>query len=127
MMHPSYNELMKEVNSETELGDEPVVSSRYSIVIACAKRARQIIAGDEPLVEGGDSMKPLSAAVEEIYQGKVKVLAIDDEEDVTIDLDSSGQDIMGINLDDQGEPSEYEEEEDEEEDEDQVSEDEEDD
>ena len=115
MMHPSYNELMKEVNSEAVAEEEPVVSSRYSIVIACAKRARQIIAGDKPLVPGGEDMKPLSAAVEEIYEGKVKILSIDDDEDVTIDLDRSGQDILGIDLDDQGEPSEYEEEEDEDE------------
>ena len=125
MMHPSYNELMKEVNADAVTEDEPVVSSRYSIVIACAKRARQIIAGDKPLIPGGEDMKPLSAAVEEIYEGKVKVLAIEDEEDVTIDLDRSGQEILGINLDDQGEPSEYDEDGEEEEDEDEESEEEE--
>ena len=43
MIHPSYNELMKVVNNNAEYGEEPVVNSRYSIVIASAKRARQII------------------------------------------------------------------------------------
>ncbi len=47
MIHPSYVELMKVVNNDVEIGEEPVVNSRYSIVIATAKRARQIIAGDE--------------------------------------------------------------------------------
>ena len=51
MIHPSYVELMKVVNNDVEIGEEPVVNSRYSIVIATAKRARQIIGGDEPLVE----------------------------------------------------------------------------
>ena len=50
MLHPSYTDLMKVVNSEVEPGEAPVVNSRYSIVMATAKRARQIIAGDEPLV-----------------------------------------------------------------------------
>ena len=45
MIHPSYNELMKVVNNNAEYGEEPVVNSRYSIVIASAKRARQIIGG----------------------------------------------------------------------------------
>ena len=48
MIHPSYVELMKVVNDGEKIGEEPVVNSRYSIVIAAAKRARQIIAGDEP-------------------------------------------------------------------------------
>ena len=51
MIHPSYVDLMKVMNSGVEFGEEPVVNSRYSIVIAASKRARQIIAGDEPLVE----------------------------------------------------------------------------
>ena len=45
MLHPSYTELIKVVNSEVEYGDTPVVNSRYSIVLATAKRARQIIDG----------------------------------------------------------------------------------
>ena len=52
MIHPSYVDLMKVMNSGVEFGEEPVVNSRYSIVIAASKRARQIIAGDVPLVEG---------------------------------------------------------------------------
>ena len=43
MIHPSYSELMKVVNEGAEEGDEPVVTSRYSIVLATSRRARQII------------------------------------------------------------------------------------
>ena len=32
MIHPSYVELMKVVNNDVEIGEEPVVNSRYSIV-----------------------------------------------------------------------------------------------
>ncbi|MED9904264.1 MAG: DNA-directed RNA polymerase subunit omega [Lachnospiraceae bacterium] len=78
MLHPSYTDLMKVVNADVEPGEEPVVSSRYSIVMATSKRARQIIAGDEPLVDG-TGKKPLSIAVEELNDGKIKI--INDEEE----------------------------------------------
>lgn len=78
MLHPSYTDLMKVVNSEVEPGEAPVVNSRYSIVMATAKRARQIIAGDEPLVTAKVD-KPLSIAVEELNQGKIKILSDDEE------------------------------------------------
>ena len=77
MLHPSYSDLMKVVNSEVEPGEAPVVNSRYSIVMATSKRARQIIAGEEPLVNMKEA-KPLSIAVEELNQGKIKILS--DEE-----------------------------------------------
>ncbi len=81
MIHPSYVELMKVVNKDSDnIGEMPVVNSRYSIVIASAKRARQIIAGAEPLVDDAEGKKPLSIAVEELYDQKVKILGEDDIE-----------------------------------------------
>ena len=80
MLHPSYTDLINAVNSgATESGDEPVVQSRYSIVIATAKRARQIIAGDEPMIAKAYNKKPLSIAVEELYEQKVKILPEDED------------------------------------------------
>lgn len=40
MIHPSYTELMEVINSDVEPGEQPVVQSRYSVVMATAKRAR---------------------------------------------------------------------------------------
>ncbi len=74
MIHPSYVELMEVVNNDVVIGEEPVVNSRYAIVIAAAKRARQIISGDDPMNEKSTCPKPLSYAVEEIYEGKVKII-----------------------------------------------------
>ena len=45
MIHPSYTELMEVINSDVEPGEQPVVQSRYSVVMATAKRARQIMDG----------------------------------------------------------------------------------
>lgn len=80
MLHPSYADLMKVVNSEVEPGEAPVVNSRYSIVMATAKRARQIIAGDDPLVDDQSLTKPLSIAVSELEQGKIHILNDEEEE-----------------------------------------------
>lgn len=89
MLHPSYSDLMKVVNSEVEQGEAPVVNSRYSIVMATSKRARQIISGDEPLVNGV-AKKPLSVAIEELNQGKIKILAEDEVmEEQTEDREAS--------------------------------------
>ena len=80
MLHPSYTDLINAVNSgAAESGDEPVVQSRYSIVITTAKRARQIIAGDEPMIAKAYNKKPLSIAVEELYEQKVKILPEDED------------------------------------------------
>lgn len=80
MLHPSYTDLMAVVNSEVEEGEQPVVQSRYSIVMATSKRARQIIAGAEPMVPAYNK-KPLSIAVEELYKGDLKILGDDEEEE----------------------------------------------
>ena len=112
MLHPSYSDLMAVVNSDIEEGEQPVVQSRYSIVIATAKRARQIIAGSEPLVYTGSVDKPLSTAVEELYQGKVKIIGVDeaedeDEDDFVLDY---GSDVLDLSYTEDGEIKEFNEE-----------------
>ena len=96
MIHPSYSELMNVINSEVEEGEQPLVQSRYSIVKAAATRAKQIIDSraieekvsepvlsddeefrlklGEPTIPKSSNMKPLSIAVEELYEGKVKIV-----------------------------------------------------
>ena len=77
MLRPSCLDLINVVNKEAEPGKEPLIQSRYSIVIATAKRARQLIAGDEALViENG--RKPLSIASDGLYHSKVKIVAEND-------------------------------------------------
>ena len=78
MLHPSYTDLMKVVNKDVEEGETKVVNSRYSIVMATAKRAREIIDGTVPLVPVKDGEKPLSVAIDELNQGKIKVVGEED-------------------------------------------------
>ena len=52
-----------------------------AVILSClqVQRARQIIAGDMPLVEEKDGAKPVSTAVEELWEEKVKILGDDEE------------------------------------------------
>lgn len=70
MLHPSYSDLMSTINDRKNADEQ--LKSRYSIVIATSKRAREIIDGDEPLI---DDIKPrsLSNAVWELYEGKIDI------------------------------------------------------
>lgn len=87
MLHPSYNDLMNVVNSDVEPGEHPVVNSRYSIVLATAKRARQLIAGSQPLVPG-KYPKPLSTAIKELSTSAIK---IDTEEEARAKREAAAQ------------------------------------
>ena len=81
MIHPSYTELIEAINenTENELDDTPVCNSRYSVVLATSKRARQIIGGSDPKV-AYTLNKPLSIAVDEFYKGEVKIIPDAEEE-----------------------------------------------
>ena len=81
MLHPSYTDLMKVVNKDVEEGESKVVNSRYSIVMATSKRARQLISGELPLVDTNEVEKPLSIAIDEMNQGKLKILAENEDEE----------------------------------------------
>ncbi|AEB76184.1 DNA-directed RNA polymerase, omega subunit [Clostridium botulinum BKT015925] len=47
------------------------VDNRYSLVTVTSKRARQIIDGDEMLVNVEDAYKPLTTAIHEVNSGEV--------------------------------------------------------
>ena len=73
MLHPSYTDLIEAVNKDVEENEAQAVNSRYSIVMAAAKRAREIIDGSEPMVIVKGVDKPLSVAIDEMNQGKIKI------------------------------------------------------
>ena len=48
------------------------------MLLQLLKEQEKIIAGDEPLVSGMEGEKPLSIAVKELYDSKLKILPGDD-------------------------------------------------
>ena len=82
MIHPSYSELIEAINTNNEDDDESMVlNSRYSLILATSKRARQLIGGAKPLADNVKGKKPLSIAIDELYNGKVKILPGKHEEE----------------------------------------------
>ncbi len=70
MLRPSYTDLLEVINKKTT---DITIVSRYTIVIAAAKRARQLVDHAEPLINNIKVNKPVSIAVNELNEGKIKV------------------------------------------------------
>ena len=77
MIHPSYTELIDVISKQEGMDD--AMLSRYTIIIAAAKRARELTDGKPPLVT--KVQKPVSIAVNEIYQGKIKIICHNPDND----------------------------------------------
>ncbi|MCL2500781.1 MAG: DNA-directed RNA polymerase subunit omega [Defluviitaleaceae bacterium] len=75
MLRPSYSELMETIN--TNEASSSKITSRYTIVLAAAKRARQIIDGAHPLTYAPTD-RAVSIAVKEMIEGKL-LLTVQDE------------------------------------------------
>ena len=91
MLHPSYKELMEKMNAQADT-EEGKITSRYTLVTATSRRARQIadvaraeqivrekIAKNNPnLTENvtvtGSNYRNLSLAVAEMEDGEVKLV-----------------------------------------------------
>lgn len=58
MIEPPINELLKKVDC------------RYTLAVEAAKRARQLIQGEQPLYDTKE-VKPLAIAIEEIHRGLI--------------------------------------------------------
>ena len=69
MLKPSYSDLMKVLNEKKK---KPIYS-RYSIVMAAAKRARNLVEGAEPYTKNATANKPVSIAVQEIFEGYIVI------------------------------------------------------
>ena len=118
MLRPTYNDLIESMNRNREEG-ELEVQSRYSVVIASAKRARQLIDGEEPLIKGEEGKKPLSMAIEEISRNLVNVekgLDYEDEPIILPEKEEYSRYAIDEDLDEDEDVEEDSEEKDEEED-----------
>lgn len=60
MIYPTLNSLMTKVDS------------KYTLVVAVAKRARQLVAGEKPIIdEESAAERPISTAIREVDEGLV--------------------------------------------------------
>ena len=98
MLRPSYSELMSLLNEVNETEDNEI-TSRYTIVMAVAKRARQIIDGHEALAKA-DTDKAVSLAVAEMSNGKLRVSAAQMSDEEAINRNEFISVVEADNLDD---------------------------
>ena len=82
MLTPSYSELMESIKSTGKV--DPRVASRYTVVLAAAKRARQLTEGAEPLTYA-PTERAVSIAVKEMSEGKLRVRVQADLMDGTVE------------------------------------------
>ena len=75
MLRPSYSDLLEVLNKDADT--ENVIGSRYTIVIAAAKRARQLVDGQEPMTTKTKVDRSVSIAVNELWEGKIKIIQND--------------------------------------------------
>ncbi len=94
MLRPSYSDLLEVITQDT---DDITIASRYTIVIAAAKRARQLVDHQEPMIDDVKVDKPVSIAVHELYEGKLKIREGQpvEEEDKEIALSEVDFESMG--------------------------------
>ena len=72
MLRPSYSDLLEVLNKDADT--ENVIGSRYTIVIAAAKRARQLVDHAEPMTTRTKVDRSVSIAVNELGEGKIKII-----------------------------------------------------
>ena len=71
MLFPTYGDIINHVNETSEDGT-PIIESRYSVVVAASKRARQLVDGAETDGNLNDD-KALTVAINELNTGAIRV------------------------------------------------------
>lgn len=89
MLHPSYGELLDDINETNKNEGLPEIHSRYTLVMALSKRARDLVDGDPVMVEDTTNGRVLSQAIHEAETGKLGV-KIEDTDDCAIPEDAEG-------------------------------------
>ena len=78
MLNPSYSSLIRIINEDNSLDNK--ITSRYSIVIAAAKRARQIVGGAHyETCDDIRSDKAVSIAVSEMQRRQLRIVPMEDD------------------------------------------------
>ncbi len=94
-------------------GVDEIITSRYTIVIAASKRARQLIDGSPTLIPT-NSDKSVSVAVNEMYAGKLRIIPSNNDgfqgmTDELVIREASGFDYNSDDIYDERQQSQYEE------------------
>jgi len=85
MLHPSYSELIDHVNHVNDELGEPEIQSRYTLVMAVAKRARDLVNGAPLMAPDAANGRVIGQAVAEMEQEKLGIIVEPAEEQVSLE------------------------------------------
>lgn len=101
MLHPSYVELIDHVNNVNREKGEPEINSRYTLVMAVAKRARDLVNGAPLMVPDETNGRMLAQAVHEMDCEKLGIVVADEEEIEEVDAEDMAVVDLSTNPDEE--------------------------
>ena len=93
MLHPYYMELIDHVNHVNRSMGQPEINSRYTMVMAIAKRARDLVNGAPEMVVDDVDGRTLSLAVKEMDKEKLGIVTVEPEPEPEEDLELGEVDL----------------------------------
>ena len=101
MLHPSYMELIEKVNNVNESMGEPSINSRYTLVMAIAKRARDLVDGDPAMVVDDVNGRTLSMAVKEMDKEKLGIVTAEPDAEPEEEIQPLGEVDLSTSTEDE--------------------------
>ena len=83
MLHPSYVELIDHVNNVNKEKGEPEINSRYTLVMAVARRARDLVNGSPKMIVNDNGGRMLAQAVAEMEAEKLGIVIVEPDMEAT--------------------------------------------
>ncbi len=93
MLHPSYVELIDHVNHVNKEKGEPEINSRYTLVMAVARRARDLVNGSPKMIENDNGGRMLAQAVAEMEAEKLGIVVVEPESEMQEDKEMTDVDL----------------------------------
>ena len=93
MLHPSYVELIDHVNHVNKEKGEPEINSRYTLVMAVARRARDLVNGSPKMIVNDNGGRMLAQAVAEMEAEKLGIVVVEPESEVQEDKELTDVDL----------------------------------
>ncbi len=93
MLHPSYVELIDHVNHVNKEKGEPEINSRYTLVMAVARRARDLVNGSPKMIVNDNGGRMLAQAVAEMEAEKLGIVVVEPESEIQVDKEMTDVDL----------------------------------
>ena len=100
MLHPSYQELINTINEVNKEKGKAELDSRYGLVVALSKRAKELNEGADATIEEGsipNMDRKLSVAVGEARQGNLSIYTNPDDNKISDKVSGDSVSVLDPN------------------------------